>query len=69
MTAKFTQCRYLKPRSGEQCTGESVVTDPDDGVLLCQRHLALAMAMVADRKKTADSFTQRLTQTTGRKTA
>lgn len=57
---KFVQCHYIKPHTHEQCSAESVINDPDDGVLLCQRHLAAAMAMVAERKRTADVFTQRL---------
>lgn len=37
MTAKYTQCRYLR-RSGDQCTAEAV--DPTADVLLCIKHMA-----------------------------
>lgn len=46
-----TQCHYLKPRRQEQCTAEAVHDDPDNGPLLCARHLAAAMQLVRDRNE------------------
>lgn len=43
-------CRYLR-RSDEQCTGE--VTDEHAEILLCQKHLARALALIrASMRKT-----------------
>lgn len=50
MAASFTQCGYLKPRTHEQCTGESV-TDDLTSIWLCIRHLAKAMELIQDQKR------------------
>lgn len=56
MTAAFSQCHYIKPKTREQCTAQSVVDHPDDGLLLCTRHLALAAEMIRDRLTKAKSL-------------
>ncbi|MFI6759434.1 hypothetical protein ACIBF5_09875 [Micromonospora sp. NPDC050417] len=43
MTAKHTQCRYLR-RNDQQCSAE--VADESAEILLCVKHLARAMALV-----------------------
>lgn len=42
-TTRTVRCRYLN-RTNDPCTGEAV--DPHGEVLLCTRHLALAMELV-----------------------
>ncbi|MEU4675746.1 hypothetical protein [Micromonospora sp. NPDC023737] len=43
MSDRLTRCRYRR-RNDDMCTGEAV--DPDGDVLLCQKHLGRAVALV-----------------------
>ena len=43
MSDRLTRCRYQR-RNNELCTGEAV--DPDADILICQKHLARAVALV-----------------------
>lgn len=52
MSATYTQCRYLR-RNDEQCTGEALDDAPDAEILLCLKHSARVMRMVAEHQKTS----------------
>lgn len=43
MNERLTRCRYRR-RNDDMCTAEAV--DPDAEILLCQKHLGRAVALV-----------------------
>ena len=47
---RLARCRYLR-RNDEQCTAEAI--DPDADILICAKHAARVMRLIATQRETA----------------